>query len=94
VSILGILRIIGQRSHLKLRKRAIYNPIKKPAKIIYLNQPKLSKAASQDFQAVLVEIGQNQPFAGSEAWSQAASKQTLIIFPYLNYTASDNLNWE
>jgi hypothetical protein len=51
------VRIIGQRSHLRLWKRAIYNPIKKPAKIICESHPELCNAASRDFQAVLVKIG-------------------------------------
>jgi hypothetical protein len=52
------VRIIGQRSHLRLWKIAVYNPIKKPAKIICESHPELCNAASQDFQAVLVKIGQ------------------------------------
>jgi hypothetical protein len=71
------LRIIGQRSHLRLWKRAIYNPIKKPAKIICESHPELCNAASQDFQAILVKIGQVQTIAQQLTRIEILPKQTV-----------------
>jgi hypothetical protein len=74
---LRCLGIIGQRSHLRLWKIAIYNPIKKPAKIICESHPELCNAASRDFQAVLAKIGQKPTVEVIQEQSVISKLQTF-----------------